>query len=151
MHFKTQTKTPSPYHHLPHILTSPIIPSHFPLILTQFLLLDFETEDKGFLKACLRLVLLLGFLQFLITEAHHHHHHRHQEPRIRAFRMLVMKKEASGNMKNEFVEAMNMVKKKHRNLSKLELNYTSKRRVPNGPDPIHNRGAGKSHRPPGHA
>ncbi|KAM7506679.1 hypothetical protein LguiA_017132 [Lonicera macranthoides] len=29
------------------------------------------------------------------------------------------------------------------------LNYVSKRRVPNGPDPIHNRGAGKSSQPPG--
>ncbi|XP_047963770.1 uncharacterized protein LOC125208232 isoform X1 [Salvia hispanica] len=104
---------------------------------------------REFLKASLRLVLLLGFLRFLIIEANHHH--RHHEPRIRAFGMLVIKKEASGNTKNEFVEAMNVVKKKHRNLSKLELNYMSKRRVPNGPDPIHNRGAGKSHRPPGHA
>ncbi|CAN0925751.1 CLAVATA3/ESR (CLE)-related protein 25 [Linum grandiflorum] len=33
-----------------------------------------------------------------------------------------------------------------------ELNYMmSKRRVPNGPDPIHNRRAGNSKRPPGRA
>ncbi|KAJ0038093.1 hypothetical protein Pint_23108 [Pistacia integerrima] len=32
---------------------------------------------------------------------------------------------------------------------KLDLNHMSKRRVPNGPDPIHNRRAGKSRRPPG--
>lgn len=31
----------------------------------------------------------------------------------------------------------------------LDLNYMSKRRVPNGPDPIHNRRAGNSGRPPG--
>ncbi|KGN47786.1 uncharacterized protein LOC101209880 [Cucumis sativus] len=31
------------------------------------------------------------------------------------------------------------------------LNYMSKRRVPNGPDPIHNRRAGNSGRPPGKA
>ncbi|CAK9313277.1 unnamed protein product [Citrullus colocynthis] len=31
------------------------------------------------------------------------------------------------------------------------LNYISKRRVPNGPDPIHNRRAGNSGRPPGKA
>ncbi|KAJ9683531.1 hypothetical protein PVL29_019208 [Vitis rotundifolia] len=30
-----------------------------------------------------------------------------------------------------------------------DLNYVSKRRVPNGPDPIHNRRAGKSREPPG--
>ncbi|KAK6241999.1 hypothetical protein QQP08_006882 [Theobroma cacao] len=33
----------------------------------------------------------------------------------------------------------------------LDLNYMSKRRVPNGPDPIHNRRAGNSRRPPGQA
>ncbi|PSR87624.1 CLE25p like [Actinidia chinensis var. chinensis] len=31
----------------------------------------------------------------------------------------------------------------------LDPNYVSKRRVPNGPDPIHNRRAGKSREPPG--
>ncbi|XP_004297689.1 PREDICTED: CLAVATA3/ESR (CLE)-related protein 25 [Fragaria vesca subsp. vesca] len=31
----------------------------------------------------------------------------------------------------------------------LDLNYMSKRRVPNGPDPIHNRRTGNSGRPPG--
>ncbi|KAJ8643473.1 hypothetical protein MRB53_005221 [Persea americana] len=31
----------------------------------------------------------------------------------------------------------------------LDPNYMSKRRVPNGPDPIHNRGSGKSRQPPG--
>ncbi|KAK8582827.1 hypothetical protein V6N13_069595 [Hibiscus sabdariffa] len=37
-------------------------------------------------------------------------------------------------------------------LSKQDLNYyMSKRRVPNGPDPIHNRRAGNSGRPPGQA
>ncbi|KAF5443228.1 hypothetical protein F2P56_035803 [Juglans regia] len=33
----------------------------------------------------------------------------------------------------------------------LDLNCMSKRRVPNGPDPIHNRRAGHSGRPPGGA
>ncbi|KAJ7943560.1 CLAVATA3/ESR (CLE)-related protein 25 [Quillaja saponaria] len=38
------------------------------------------------------------------------------------------------------------------NHSELDLiNYMSKRRVPNGPDPIHNRRAGNSGRPPGQA
>ncbi|KAG6599076.1 uncharacterized protein LOC111450563 [Cucurbita moschata] len=35
--------------------------------------------------------------------------------------------------------------------SEWHLNYMSKRRVPNGPDPIHNRRAGNSGRPPGKA
>ncbi|KAL5740129.1 hypothetical protein ACOSP7_029016 [Xanthoceras sorbifolium] len=30
-----------------------------------------------------------------------------------------------------------------------DLNYVSKRRVPNGPDPIHNRRASKARQPPG--
>ncbi|TKY58564.1 CLAVATA3/ESR (CLE)-related protein 25 [Spatholobus suberectus] len=33
--------------------------------------------------------------------------------------------------------------------AELDINYMSKRRVPNGPDPIHNRKAGNSGRPPG--
>ncbi|GMP94273.1 hypothetical protein CsSME_00043785 [Camellia sinensis var. sinensis] len=33
----------------------------------------------------------------------------------------------------------------------VDLNYMSKRRIPNGPDPIHNRRAGNSRRPPGQA
>ncbi|PIA40270.1 hypothetical protein AQUCO_02500160v1 [Aquilegia coerulea] len=33
----------------------------------------------------------------------------------------------------------------------LDPNCMSKRRVPRGPDPIHNRKAGDSRRPPGHA
>ncbi|KAK1305831.1 CLAVATA3/ESR (CLE)-related protein 25 [Acorus calamus] len=32
-----------------------------------------------------------------------------------------------------------------------DFNYVSERRVPNGPDPIHNRKAGKSGQPPGRA
>ncbi|KAL7261011.1 hypothetical protein ACSBR1_006637 [Camellia fascicularis] len=32
-----------------------------------------------------------------------------------------------------------------------DLNFMSKRRVPNGPDPIHNRRIGNSRQPPGHA
>ncbi|KNA15823.1 hypothetical protein SOVF_094570 [Spinacia oleracea] len=35
--------------------------------------------------------------------------------------------------------------------SKVDINYMSKRKVPNGPDPIHNRRAGNSRRPPGQA
>ncbi|KAK9119541.1 hypothetical protein Scep_017634 [Stephania cephalantha] len=35
--------------------------------------------------------------------------------------------------------------------SDLDPNYMSKRRVPNGPDPIHNRRAGKSGQPAGRA
>nr|XP_009757043.1 PREDICTED: CLAVATA3/ESR (CLE)-related protein 25-like [Nicotiana sylvestris] len=35
--------------------------------------------------------------------------------------------------------------------SKIDLNFVSRRRVPNGPDPIHNRRARSSRRPPGQA
>ncbi|CAK9162854.1 unnamed protein product [Ilex paraguariensis] len=34
---------------------------------------------------------------------------------------------------------------------KFDLNYVSKRRVPNGPDPLHNRRAGKYRQPPDRA
>ncbi|KAK6802891.1 hypothetical protein RDI58_000675 [Solanum bulbocastanum] len=45
-----------------------------------------------------------------------------------------------------------MLKKQRPNIihSKMKLNFMSiKRRVPNGPDPIHNRRAGNSHQPHG--
>ncbi|CAO2829095.1 unnamed protein product [Amaranthus hypochondriacus] len=35
--------------------------------------------------------------------------------------------------------------------SKVDMYYMSKRKVPNGPDPIHNRRAGNSRQPPGQA
>ncbi|XP_019423225.1 PREDICTED: CLAVATA3/ESR (CLE)-related protein 25-like [Lupinus angustifolius] len=38
---------------------------------------------------------------------------------------------------------------KHVKNEELDFNYMSKRRVPNGPDPFHNRRAGNSGRPPG--
>ncbi|XP_052186524.1 CLAVATA3/ESR (CLE)-related protein 25-like [Diospyros lotus] len=46
---------------------------------------------------------------------------------------------------------MEMAAGKKLGVHQLDLNNMSKRRVPNGPDPIHNRRAGNSHRPPGHA
>ncbi|XP_028801845.1 CLAVATA3/ESR (CLE)-related protein 25-like [Neltuma alba] len=41
--------------------------------------------------------------------------------------------------------------KPNMNQQELDFNYMSKRRVPNGSDPIHNRRAGNSGRPPGEA
>ncbi|KDP45436.1 hypothetical protein JCGZ_09685 [Jatropha curcas] len=38
---------------------------------------------------------------------------------------------------------------KHHIHQDLDLNYVSKRRVPNGPDPIHNRRASEARQPPG--
>ncbi|CAL0311948.1 unnamed protein product [Lupinus luteus] len=40
---------------------------------------------------------------------------------------------------------------KHANTEELDFNNMSKRRVPNGPDPIHNRKAGNAGRTPGKA
>ncbi|KAG6656420.1 hypothetical protein CIPAW_04G021200 [Carya illinoinensis] len=42
-------------------------------------------------------------------------------------------------------------REKHTAHRHSDLNYVSRRRVPHGPDPIHNRGAGKTRRPPGRA
>lgn len=77
------------------------------------------------MKASLRLLVFLGVLRFLIDGANDHHENEG----------------VAGNLKQDFVEVVNMgIRGKHRVLSKLfELNYMSKRKVPNGPDPIHNR------------
>ncbi|KAI9111921.1 hypothetical protein K1719_017611 [Acacia pycnantha] len=52
---------------------------------------------------------------------------------------------------DEFVLGRTDTDHKHVNQQELDFNYMSKRRVPNGPDPIHNRRAGNSGRPPGRA
>lgn len=54
-------------------------------------------------------------------------------------------------LKHEFVLGRTDSDHKHVNQQELDFNYMSKRRVPNGPDPIHNRRAGNSGRPPGRA
>ncbi|VFQ80220.1 unnamed protein product [Cuscuta campestris] len=38
---------------------------------------------------------------------------------------------------------------KHTKQQHADLNFMSKRKVPNGPDPVHNRRKGDSHRSPG--
>ncbi|TXG56399.1 hypothetical protein EZV62_017712 [Acer yangbiense] len=54
---------------------------------------------------------------------------------------------STGNLNR--VEMDSLGREKYLNAPELDLNYMSKRRVPNGPDPIHNRRAGNSRRPPG--
>ncbi|KAH7515829.1 CLAVATA3/ESR (CLE)-related protein 25 [Ziziphus jujuba] len=54
--------------------------------------------------------------------------------------------ESAGNIKDSDVVGREKLVR-----PQLDINYMSKRRVPNGPDPIHNRRAGNSGRPPGQA
>ncbi|KAK3223190.1 hypothetical protein Dsin_010215 [Dipteronia sinensis] len=54
---------------------------------------------------------------------------------------------STGNLNRVKMDSLG--REKHLNAPELDLNYMSKRRVPNGPDPIHNRRAGNSRRPPG--
>ncbi|XP_028754324.1 CLAVATA3/ESR (CLE)-related protein 25 isoform X2 [Neltuma alba] len=54
-------------------------------------------------------------------------------------------------LEHEFVLGRTDSDHKHVNQQELDFNHMSKRRVPNGPDPIHNRRAGNSGRPPGRA
>ncbi|KAG8383137.1 hypothetical protein BUALT_Bualt05G0153400 [Buddleja alternifolia] len=89
-------------------------------------------SSRELLKVILRLLLLLGVVWLLIIGA--------AENNIGNGRKM-----KSGNM-----EINQIGREKHRAVSKFDdLNFTNKRRVPNGPDPIHNRRAGNSHRPPG--
>ncbi|KAL6983577.1 hypothetical protein U1Q18_016961 [Sarracenia purpurea var. burkii] len=52
-----------------------------------------------------------------------------------------------GGKRTEMIGREKVAVRPHRS----DLNYMSKRRVPNGPDPIHNRRTGNSHQPPGQA
>ncbi|PIN15224.1 hypothetical protein CDL12_12125 [Handroanthus impetiginosus] len=76
-----------------------------------------------FLKGFLRALLLVLFIRFLIVG-------------------LTNGRENGGRriLKHDDHVEVNKGRGKHiRALSKFELNYTNKRRIPNGPDPIHNR------------
>ncbi|KAL7149035.1 hypothetical protein ABFS83_05G012800 [Erythranthe nasuta] len=55
---------------------------------------------------------------------HHHHHHRHVEER-------------NYNTGRNHENAKHIISRAA--VSKFDLNNTSKRKIPNGPDPIHNR------------
>ncbi|KAJ9135212.1 hypothetical protein P3X46_032420 [Hevea brasiliensis] len=48
-----------------------------------------------------------------------------------------------------FKHSILMGRGRHHSHKDFDLNYVSKRRVPNGPDPIHNRRASLSRQPPG--
>lgn len=74
-----------------------------------------------FLKVLFRVVILLGVVQLVMVNA---------------------SENGGRKMKSELnsINHMKMIRiEKHMVLAKLDLNYTNKRRVPNGPDPIHNR------------
>ncbi|KAL8550399.1 hypothetical protein ACS0TY_009007 [Phlomoides rotata] len=59
--------------------------------------------------------------------------------------LLMMSEAAAGERNRKHEDGKMREKKNH-------VNYlVSKRRIPNGPDPIHNRRAGNSHQPPGQA
>ncbi|KAK4423789.1 hypothetical protein Salat_1961800 [Sesamum alatum] len=86
------------------------------------------SSSSMLLKVFLRLLLLVGVFQFLIAA----------EEGGRKLKDDVI----VGIRENEIM----------RDVSKFDLNYSnSKRKVPNGPDPIHNRRAGSSRQPPGQA
>ncbi|XP_057948495.1 CLAVATA3/ESR (CLE)-related protein 25 [Malania oleifera] len=72
----------------------------------------------------------------LTDSRRHHHQEQHDQPII------------IENFKHVEEEVI-IRERKLAASSELDLNYMSKRKVPNGPDPIHNRRAGNSRQPPG--
>ncbi|KAL1539392.1 hypothetical protein AAHA92_28016 [Salvia divinorum] len=58
---------------------------------------------------------------------------------------------AAGNLKHHELGRNIGREKQIWHSSKFDLNYVTKRKIPNGPDPIHNRRTGSSRRPPGQA
>ncbi|KAK4833424.1 hypothetical protein QYF36_004728 [Acer negundo] len=61
---------------------------------------------------------------------------------------VTMKVPSTGNSKHWKLIAREK-NQHHTHHQDSDLNYVSKRRVPNGPDPIHNRRASKARQPPG--
>ncbi|KAL5759666.1 hypothetical protein ACOSP7_018186 [Xanthoceras sorbifolium] len=62
-------------------------------------------------------------------------------------------KDTTAALKSQSTENLHRMeasgREKYLNRPEMDLDSMSKRRVPNGPDPIHNRRAGNSRRPPG--
>ncbi|KAL0447090.1 UNVERIFIED_CONTAM: hypothetical protein Slati_1836900 [Sesamum latifolium] len=86
------------------------------------------SSSSKLLKVLLRLLVLVGLFRFLIVVA-----------------------AAEGGRKMKDDDVIMGRENEMKAVSKFDLNYTTKRKVPNGPDPIHNRRAGSSRQPPGQA
>ncbi|KAF6146185.1 hypothetical protein GIB67_005833 [Kingdonia uniflora] len=90
----------------------------------------------GVLKYLLRVTLLVGFTCFLLVG------------------MVVSSKGTTSTPTKESFKRLGVIGRDTSSVhhqASLDPNVMSKRRVPNGPDPIHNRRAGKSVGPPGRA
>ncbi|KAK4429919.1 hypothetical protein Salat_1292600 [Sesamum alatum] len=112
------------------------------------------SSTSEFLKAFLRLLFLVGVVRFLIVGANDRATGGRRMKAVATGVANGGRRPAGGNL-NLHVDHVEVRVgwgrgKDHRVVSKVEINYMSKRRVPNGPDPIHNR-AGNSHQPPGQA
>lgn len=88
-----------------------------------------------FVKALLGILMLIGFISFLLVG---------------------VLERAESQTKNRVAGSSRHMKvvireEKFGFRPQADVNYMSKRRVPNGSDPIHNRKAGNSRRPPGQA
>ncbi|KAL0296943.1 UNVERIFIED_CONTAM: hypothetical protein Scaly_0923800 [Sesamum calycinum] len=86
-------------------------------------------SSSKLLKVLLRLLVLVGVFRFLIVVA----------------------AAGEGGRKMKDDDVIMGRENEMKAVSKFDLNYSTKRKVPNGPDPIHNRRAGSSRQPPGQA
>ncbi|XP_011071284.1 CLAVATA3/ESR (CLE)-related protein 25-like [Sesamum indicum] len=88
------------------------------------------SSSSKMLKVLLRLLVLVGVFRFLIVAA---------------------ATEGGGGRRVKDDDVIRGRENEMKAVSKFDLNYSTKRKVPNGPDPIHNRRAGSSRQPPGQA
>ncbi|KAG8366243.1 hypothetical protein BUALT_Bualt17G0056200 [Buddleja alternifolia] len=97
-----------------------------------------DSNSSKFSKAIFRVIVLVGIVGLLIVGAVGDHEN------IGGRKMM---KTSIGGAAGNYMKQYDDI----RAVSKFQLNYISKRRVPNGSDPIHNRRAGSSTHPPGQA
>ncbi|KAL7110247.1 hypothetical protein ACP275_05G012700 [Erythranthe tilingii] len=104
--------------------------------------------SKNLWKFLLHLLVFLGALLIIVaatennggtriknigTINHHHHHHHHHRRHHRHHHDVESR---NYNMGRNHENTKHIIS---RASSKFDLNNTSKRKIPNGPDPIHNR------------
>ncbi|XP_021647175.2 CLAVATA3/ESR (CLE)-related protein 25 [Hevea brasiliensis] len=88
------------------------------------------------LRALLGAILFVGVIWFLCVGISANHATR-------------MTRRATVVSTGTFEHSILIGRGRHPRHKDLDLNYVIKRRVPNGPDPIHNRRASQSRQPPG--
>ncbi|KAL1807213.1 hypothetical protein ACET3Z_030281 [Daucus carota] len=94
---------------------------------------------ENFLKASFRILLVVGFLSYIVLAG------ISESRKFETRTLISCSRQADRSLKQSKL----IGEEKYVLHPKRDIHFTSKRRVPNRSDPIHNRRAGNSGKPPG--